>query len=78
MIVTARNVQLVKNTAGFSPWNYSHFKVKSGLFLEFWRPSLLLKYLDKLKNYENVLLNTDRLTQIINYLFDTGVEVATG
>ena len=75
--VTSRNIQLVKDASGYSPWDYSNWKVKSALKVkpvpknQKWRPALLLKFLEKRRTDESLLLQTERLTMLINSLCDT-------
>ena len=75
--VTARNLKLIENASGYSPWDYSKMKVKAGLKKtpipenNEWRLSLLSKMLGYRKTEENMLHQTDRLTDMINSLCDS-------
>ena len=75
--VTARNLRLVENAAGGSPWDYSSNRLKSQLKKipvpenDEWRLSLLLKLLEKRRQEENLLLDTKRLTKMIDSLCDS-------
>ena len=73
---TARNIQLVRDASGYSPWDYFNWKVKSGLKVkpvpenQKWQPALL-KFLEKRRTDESLLLQTERLNMMINSLCDT-------
>ena len=75
--VTARNLQLIQNAAGCSPWDYSKNRIKSQLKKipvpenDEWRLSLLLKLLEKRRIDENLLHDTETLTMMINSLCDS-------
>ena len=75
--VTSRNIELVTNESGCSPWDYSSMRVKAGLKKtpvpenNEWRMSLLMKMLEHRRTEERKLANTDRLTEMINSLCDT-------
>ena len=74
--VTARNIKVVEDASGHSPWDFSAMQVKSGLKKvtvpenNGWRLSLLSKMLAHRKAEENMLQPTDRLTSI-NSLCDS-------
>ena len=75
--VTARNLKLVENEAGCSPWDYSRNRFKSQLKKipvpenDEWRLTLLLKLLEKRRLEENLLNDTKRLTKMIDSLSDS-------
>ena len=75
--VTARNLKLVLNAAGCSPWEYSKNRIKSQLKKiavpenAEWRLSLQSKLLEQRRIDENVLQDTETLTQMINSLCDS-------
>ena len=75
--VTARNIKVVEDASGYSPWDYSAMRVKSGLNKvtvpesNSWRLSLLSKMLAYRKLEGNMFQPTDRLTEMINSLCDS-------
>ena len=75
--VTSRNINLVKNACGLSPWDYSSTRVKSALEKipvpgnNSWRLPLLTKLLEMRSLQEKLLQKTDRLTDMINSLCDS-------
>ena len=75
--VTSRNINLVKNACGLSPWDYSSTRVKSALEKipvpgnNSWRLPLLTKLLEMRSLQEKLLQKTDRLTEMINSLCDS-------
>ena len=77
--VTSKNIALVERESGYSPWDYSSMRVKSGLKRKpipdnnEWRLSFLKKLLEFRRTEEKLLANTvtDRLTEMIDSLCDT-------
>ena len=63
--VTNKNIELVKNAAGCSPWDFSTWRIKAGLKvlpipeIYEWRMSLLSKVLEYRMQEEKLMNNTD-------------------
>ena len=75
--VTSKNIQLVEKAAGCSPWDYSTWRIKSGLSIkpipenDDWRISLLSKMLEQRIKEEKLMKNTDNLSKMIDSLCDS-------
>ena len=75
--VTWKNVSLIKEVSGLSPWDYSKWRIKEKLpratvpANNEWRLGLLQKLLEMRRQQEFTVEDTDRATQMIDSLCTT-------
>ena len=75
--VTHNNIQLIEKASGCSPWDFSTWRIKTGLTIkpipanDEWRISLLSKMLEYRMKEEKLMNNTDNLSKMIDSLCDS-------